>query len=56
MLKFICKAISERYGADGKVQIKLLGSFVSDRLSQLQCEVEANSQIIAGPDSMTALL
>lgn len=52
-LAFARTAVAERYGDDPKQRKDMLGYFVEKGLSQLQCEVEAFLQIIAGSDSTT---
>lgn len=56
VLAFARKAVAERFGPDPKVKQDMLGHFVKKGLSQLQCEVEANLQIVAGSDSTTTVL
>ncbi|KAK3726122.1 hypothetical protein LTR37_000270 [Vermiconidia calcicola] len=56
MLAFAQKHVAERYGRDRKVKKDMLGHFVNKGLSQLQCEVEAELQIVAGSDSTTTVL
>lgn len=55
-LAFARKAVAERYGPDAKQRKDMLGSFVAKGLSQVQCEVEAFLQIMAGTDSTTTIL
>ena len=49
-------AIAERFGPNAKVRKDMLGWFIEKGLSQVQCEVEAFLQIIAGSDSTTTVL
>ncbi|KIW99911.1 uncharacterized protein Z518_10839 [Rhinocladiella mackenziei CBS 650.93] len=49
------KAVAERYDPDPKAKKDMLGYFVDKGLNQLQCEVEANLQIVAGSDSTTTV-
>lgn len=56
MLKFARQAVAERFGPYALVKRDMLGHFVAKGLSQLQCEAEANLQIIAGSDSTTTVL
>ncbi|KAK3047048.1 hypothetical protein LTR09_011473 [Extremus antarcticus] len=56
MLGVARKAVAERYGPDRKVKKDMLGHFVEKGLSQVQCEVEAELQIVAGSDSTTTVL
>lgn len=56
MLGFAKKHVAQRYGPDRKVKKDMLGHFVEKGLSQVQCEVEAELQIIAGSDSTTTSL
>lgn len=56
MLGFARQAVAERYGEKPVVKRDMLGHFVSKGLSQLQCEAEANLQIVAGSDSTTTVL
>lgn len=55
-LAFARGAVAERYGADARPKKDMLGHFVSKGLTQVQCEAEANLQIIAGSDSTTTSL
>ena len=55
-LAFAHEAVAERYESTPKVKKDMLGHFVNKGLTQLQCEVEANLQIIAGSDSTTTVL
>jgi cytochrome P450 len=55
-LAFAHQAVAERFGPDAKVRKDLLGSFVQKGLPQVQCEVEAFLQIMAGSDSSTTIL
>lgn len=56
VLAFARAAVAERYKPDAKPKKDMLGHFISKGLSQLQCEVEANLQIVAGSDSTTTVL
>lgn len=57
ILAFAHKAVAERFGEKpAVVKNDMLGHFVSKGLSQLQCEVEAKLQIVAGSDSTTTVL
>ena len=56
MMAFAKKAVGERFGPDKKVKKDMLGYFVEKGLTQVQCEVEAELQIIAGSDSTTTVL
>lgn len=56
VLAFARQAVAERFSANPKIKQDMLGHFVSKGLTQLQCEVEANLQIIAGADSTTTVL
>lgn len=56
LLKIVNDSVAERFGADRKVRNDMLGSFVKNGLTQLQCEVEGFLQIIAGSDSTTTVL
>lgn len=60
MLAFARSAVAERFHPDpnSKTPLKkdMLNHFISKGLSQLQCEVEANLQIVAGSDSTTTVL
>lgn len=56
LMGFAQKAVSERFGSDPKVKKDMLGHFVEKGLSELQCEVEAVLQILAGSDSTTTIL
>jgi len=61
VLAFAHKAVAERYAdAEGNppkvVRNDMLGHFVRKGLSQVQCEVEAKLQIVAGADSTTTVL
>ena len=56
MLAVARKAVGERYGLNRKVKKDMFGHFVDKGLRELQCEVEAELQIIAGSDSTTTVL
>ena len=56
MLGVARKAVAERFGPDPKVKKDMLGHFVAKGLTQVQCEVEAELQILAGSDSTTTIL
>lgn len=57
VLAFAHKAVAERFGEKpAVVKNDMLGHFVAQGLSQLQCEVEAQLQIVAGSDSTTTVL
>lgn len=56
MLRFAREAVAERFGPKSVVKQDMLGHFVSRGLSQVQCEAEANLQIVAGSDSTTTVL
>jgi cytochrome P450 len=56
LMGFARKAVAERFGPDRKVKKDMLGHFVEKGLPQLQCEVEAVLQILAGSDSTTTVL
>jgi cytochrome P450 len=56
LVGFARRAVSERFGPDRKVKKDMLGHFVEKGLSELQCEVEAELQILAGSDSTTTVL
>jgi cytochrome P450 len=49
------QSVAERFGPDRKEKHDMLGSFVTKGMDQVQCEVEANLQIIAGSDSTTTI-
>ena len=53
LVGFARKAVSERFGPNRKIKKDMLGHFVGKGLSELQCEVEAELQILAGSDSTT---
>ena len=55
-LAFARRSVAERFGPNAKVKKDMLGSFVNKGLTQVQCEVEAFLQIIAGSDSTTTVL
>ncbi|KAK6430209.1 hypothetical protein LTR95_013639 [Oleoguttula sp. CCFEE 5521] len=56
-LGFARAQVAERFSATNpKVKRDMLGHFVTKGLTQLQCEVEAFLQIIAGSDSTTTTL
>ena len=56
LVGFARKAVAERYGPNRKVKKDMLGHFVEKGLTELQCEVEAELQILAGSDSTTTVL
>lgn len=57
VLAFAHKAVAERFVEKSTVvKNDMLGHFVGKGLSQLQCEVEAKLQIVAGSDSTTTVL
>lgn len=56
LIGFARQAVAERFGPDRKIKKDMLGHFVEKGLPQLQCEVEAVLQILAGSDSTTTIL
>lgn len=56
MLAFARKAVEERFGPKPIAKQDMLGHFINKGLTQVQCEAEANLQIIAGSDSTTTIL
>ena len=56
IVKVARNAVAERFGPDPKEKRDMLGYFVEKGLDQIQCEAEANLQILAGSDSTTTIL
>ena len=56
IVKAARNAVGERFGPDAKEKRDMLGHFKEKGLDQLQCEAEANLQILAGSDSTTTIL
>lgn len=56
VVKFARECVQERFNEPEKAKRDMLGHFITKGLDQLQCEAEANLQIIAGSDSTTTIL
>ena len=56
ILKIAQNSVAERFSPNAKVKRDMLGHFVEKGMTQLECEVEANLQIIAGSDSTATIL